>query len=208
MSRLADVPNDTTMGSARSVSLPATKRIAHGWRAPGLLVQGLLKLLGLLRLLGLLGLLITTLAHGSGKEGTGLIPACLVTDQATIAISIERALTRAQRQQGLMGRESLPEYQGMLFIYKETRPASHTFWMRNTLIPLDIAYIDSEGVITAINSMEPCTNRVMQCPTYAAGASFQFALEMNHGFFAAHDIGIGDRFTVPGQDHCPYVGQG
>lgn len=134
----------------------------------------------------------------AGEQTFESASACLVTEQAAVPIKIELARSPAQRQQGLMNRTSLPEYQGMLFIYKSTRPPEHTFWMHNTLIPLDIAFIDSGGTIRAINTMVPCTNTLFSCPTYPAGASFQLALEMNQDFFANHRISVGDRFVQSG----------
>jgi uncharacterized membrane protein (UPF0127 family) len=119
--------------------------------------------------------------------------ACLINDAQTIVIDIEVARSNEQRQQGLMGRQSLDKAAGMLFVYSDTRPPSSTFWMRNTLIPLDIAFIDGSGVIRAINTMEPCSSEVLRCPTYPAGASFKLALEMNKGFFTQNGFAVGDR---------------
>lgn len=121
--------------------------------------------------------------------------ACLINDAQTIEIVIEVARSSEQRQQGLMGRQTLNEKAGMLFVYSDTRPPSYTFWMRNTLIPLDIAFIDSSGTIRAINTMEPCGNEVLRCPTYLAGAPFKLALEMNKGFFTKNGFTVGDRFS-------------
>ncbi|MEX1228387.1 MAG: DUF192 domain-containing protein [Marinobacter sp.] len=122
--------------------------------------------------------------------------ACLMNDVQSIAIDIEVARSSEQRQQGLMGRTTLGKTDGMLFVYKDKRPPSHTFWMRNTLIPLDIAFIDSSGTIRAINTMEPCSNDVLRCPTYPAGASFTLALEMNKGYFAQNGFAVGHRFAL------------
>lgn len=121
--------------------------------------------------------------------------ACLINDLQTMAIDIEVARSSEQRQQGLMGRQILHERSGMLFVYSDTRPPSHAFWMRNTLIPLDIAFIDRSGKIRAINSMEPCPSEALRCPTYPSGAAFDLALEMNKGFFAQNDLAVGDRFS-------------
>lgn len=120
--------------------------------------------------------------------------ACLSNDSQTIGIDIEVARSPEQRRQGLMGRQALEETAGMLFVYSDTRPPSHSFWMQNTLIPLDIAFIDESGTIRAINTMEPCLNEVLRCPTYPAGASFRLALEMNKGYFSENSIAVGDRF--------------
>lgn len=105
---------------------------------------------------------------------------------AGIEILVEIADEDEERSRGLMHRESLPENQGMLFVYTEERTLS--FWMRNTLIPLDIAYIDREGRIVDVQQMEP------QDPTtYPSAAPAMYALEMNQGWFEKNGVGVGHR---------------
>ena len=101
-------------------------------------------------------------------------------------VTVEVAESDAERQQGLMGRDSLPEDHGMLFIY--SRPQTLSFWMRNTDIPLDIAYISQDGVIVDVQQMEPHTQE--QHPSREPA---MYALEMNQGWFEAHGVGVGDR---------------
>ena len=89
-----------------------------------------------------------------------------------------------------MGVESLPPDEGMAFVYDE--PTASTFWMRNTLIPLSIAFVDAEGRIVAIEEMTPCV--VDDCPTWdAGGATYTLAIEANAGWFADHGVAVGDR---------------
>lgn len=102
-----------------------------------------------------------------------------------IAIEVELADEPAERQQGLMFRESLAEDQGMLFAYPEERILG--FWMKNTLIPLDIAYINREGRIVDIKRMEPQSTQ-----THNSAAPAMYALEMNQGWFEANGIRVGD----------------
>lgn len=102
-----------------------------------------------------------------------------------IEIQVEIADDADERQRGLMYRETLEENQGMLFVYPEQRILG--FWMRNTLIPLDIAYIDREGRIVDIQQMEPQTTE-----THDSAAPAMYALEMNQGWFEANGIRIGD----------------
>lgn len=102
-----------------------------------------------------------------------------------IEIQVEIADDADERQRGLMYRESLEENQGMLFVYPEQRTLG--FWMKNTLIPLDIAYIDREGRIVDIQQMEPQTTE-----THDSAAPAMYALEMNEGWFEANGIRIGD----------------
>lgn len=101
-----------------------------------------------------------------------------------IEIQVEIADDDAERSKGLMFRESLPENDGMLFVYESSRPLG--FWMRNTLIPLDIAYIDEQGRIVDIQQMEPRDET-----TTFSKADAMYALEMNVGWFEANGISIG-----------------
>ena len=95
-----------------------------------------------------------------------------------------------ERAFGLMGVESLPADEGMAFVYDE--PSSGYFWMRNTLIPLSIAFVDASGRIFAIEEMTPCTTD--DCPTWdAGGAAFTLAIEANAGWFRDHGVSVGDR---------------
>ncbi len=102
-------------------------------------------------------------------------------------VLVEIADDPAERSRGLMHRESLPEDQGMLFVYPEERD-SLGFWMKNTLIPLDIAFVDRELRIVDIQRMEPLdeTTRYSVAPA-------MYALEMNAGWFEKHGVRVGDR---------------
>ena len=121
-------------------------------------------------------------------------PVRLITARDTIELQTELARTAEQKQLGLMERRSLPERAGMLFVYDSTQPPTSAFWMYRTRIPLDIAFIDSAGVIRSIVPMVPCTSDVADaCPNYPAGAPFRAALEVNAGFFRRAGVGVGDR---------------
>lgn len=113
-------------------------------------------------------------------------------------LSVEVAKTQAQRQKGLMGREALPADHGMLFTYEREQSANNAFWMYRTLMPLDIAFIDSDGRIVAINTMPPCEfSSPSDCPSYPAGAAYHSALEVNGGYFAERGIQVGDCVSLP-----------
>ncbi|MDE2878479.1 DUF192 domain-containing protein [Candidatus Palauibacter soopunensis] len=131
---------------------------------------------------------IATDAEQAAETGTGAVsqPLELVPLRVGgIEIQVEVADDADERQRGLMYRESLEENQGMLFVYPEQRTLG--FWMKNTLIPLDIAYIDREGRIVDIQQMEPQTTE-----THDSAAPAMYALEMNLGWFEANGIRIGD----------------
>jgi uncharacterized membrane protein (UPF0127 family) len=104
-------------------------------------------------------------------------------------ISASVAATFAQRKQGLMNRKSLGENEGMLFVFP--REERHAMWMKNTLIPLGVAFIDTKGVIINIAEMVP-----LSLDQHAAQKPAKYALEMNAGWFQSHGIQAGD--TVSG----------
>ncbi len=103
-----------------------------------------------------------------------------------VPISVEIADTRELREVGLMNRDELPDDYGMLFVYPDERIRS--FWMRNTRIPLDIAFIDRNGSIVNIEQMEPQTDE----NTISAGP-VMYALEMNVDWFESNGVEPGDR---------------
>jgi len=104
-------------------------------------------------------------------------------------ITAELAETPAAQQQGLMHRQHLGENAGMLFVFEEEAPRS--FWMRNTPLPLDIAFLDRTLSIVDLQAMEPMTEEFHESARPA-----MFALEVNQGWFEARGIGIGDRAVV------------
>jgi uncharacterized membrane protein (UPF0127 family) len=90
---------------------------------------------------------------------------------------------------GLMFRDSLPDNRGMLFIFEKPKTAS--FWMRNTKIPLSVAYLDATGKILEIRSLEPLD----ETPVPSASSEILFALEVNKDWFARHGISSGARVS-------------
>ncbi len=100
-------------------------------------------------------------------------------------IHVEVAKTPEERSIGLMGRKHLGQNEGMLFIF-ETEDY-HGFWMKNTLIPLSIAFIDKEGRIVRITDMKPLT-----LVSHTPPKPILYALEMKKGWFSANGINVGD----------------
>jgi uncharacterized membrane protein (UPF0127 family) len=91
---------------------------------------------------------------------------------------VELAQTDEQRQMGLMNRENLGENKGMLFIYETD--GIYTFWMKNTLMPLDMIWIDGNGtVVRIIKNCEPCGNEY--CPSINPNKKARYVLEVNGG---------------------------
>ncbi|MGH3087955.1 MAG: DUF192 domain-containing protein [Rubrobacteraceae bacterium] len=108
----------------------------------------------------------------------------------TVEIKVETADDDAERAQGLMFRESLGEECGMLFVFDRERSLS--FWMRNTYVPLSIAYIDADGRIVSIHDMEPLDETSVPSEDPA-----QYALEVNQSFFEERRVEVGDRVELP-----------
>jgi uncharacterized membrane protein (UPF0127 family) len=103
-------------------------------------------------------------------------------------IEAELADTPAARQTGLMYRTFMPTNTGMLFVFPEK--AIHCFWMRNTKLPLTIAFIDDDGKIVNLSDMEPETQN-NHCPR----GPVRFALEMNQKWFTQRALGPGTVIT-------------
>ncbi|WP_019025438.1 MULTISPECIES: DUF192 domain-containing protein [unclassified Thioalkalivibrio] len=103
-----------------------------------------------------------------------------------VILEVEIAQDERARRAGLMFREHLPANHGMLFIWDESDWRS--MWMRNTYIPLDVAFIDDNGVIVNIETMEPETRR-----QHRSVEPVPYALEANAGWFSAQGVEAGDR---------------
>lgn len=105
-------------------------------------------------------------------------------------VRVELALTPAQMARGLQRRRSLPPDEGMLFIYSQ--PVRSEFWMKDTLIPLSIAFIDGEGRILDIQEMVPDDgSRRYRCPL-----PYRYALEMNRGWFKKNGVRVGEKVNL------------
>jgi uncharacterized membrane protein (UPF0127 family) len=101
-----------------------------------------------------------------------------------VRVDVSIAETREAKARGLMGVEEMDPDTGMVFLQDE--PARISFWMKDTLIPLSIAFWGSDRRIATILDMEPC--RTSTCPTYDPEIEWVGALEVNQGFFAEHGI--------------------
>ncbi len=107
-----------------------------------------------------------------------------------VTFKVEIAQTPAEHTQGLMYRESLPEDSGMLFIFD--RDSSRSFWMKNTLLPLDIIFINSSfHVVSIAERVQPCTAN--PCQTYPSLAPAMFVVEVNGGLSEQSGITPGTR---------------
>ncbi|HEY4229278.1 MAG TPA: DUF192 domain-containing protein [Thermoanaerobaculia bacterium] len=107
--------------------------------------------------------------------------------------SLELALTPEDQAQGLMFRESLPERHGMLFVFTETAP--HHFWMKNTMIPLDMIWLDASGKVLFVSAdTPPC--KTDPCPTYGPDGPAQSVLEIAGGKAKAEGAAAGTKLEL------------
>jgi uncharacterized membrane protein (UPF0127 family) len=111
-------------------------------------------------------------------------------------IRAEVASTFDTRGRGLMFRESLEPNQGMLFVFEDA--STHCMWMRNTLIPLSVAFIAGDGTIVNIEDMKPKDDT-----THCARRPVPFALEMERGWFASRGIKPGQKIAGIGSAPAP-----
>ena len=123
---------------------------------------------------------------GSMQRGT-------VTFPNTYQISVEIADTEALRIVGLMYRKQLQDDQGMLFVHRDQ--AIRRVWMKNTLIPLDILFLSSDGkILSMLRAVEPC--RQDPCPIFDSSYQAQYMLEVNAGFIDIHKIKTGQKLLL------------
>jgi uncharacterized protein len=113
-------------------------------------------------------------------------------DGPAVPVRLEVAANAAARAVGLMGRERLAPGSGMVFLYPADTTAS--FWMKNTLVPLSIAFVAADGRVVSTTEMTPC--RADPCPTYPPAGAYRYAVELSAGAFRAAGVGAGDR-VVP-----------
>jgi uncharacterized membrane protein (UPF0127 family) len=143
-----------------------------------------------------LPLLVVALAlagcGGDGADADRPARAVISTESGEVTVEVEIADSEDERAEGLMGRTELSDDAGMIFVFPQE--TSGPFWMKDTLIPLSIAFYNEGGRIVRILDMEPC--RSDPCPLYDPGAAFRGALEVNQGAFARWNVREGDRVRL------------
>ncbi|HEY4789997.1 MAG TPA: DUF192 domain-containing protein [Actinomycetes bacterium] len=107
-------------------------------------------------------------------------------------VRLEVAADPAARNRGLMGRRQVPEGTGMVFLYPAD--VSESFWMKNTLVPLSIAFVAADGRVVSVAEMTPC--QADPCPTYAPAGPYRYAVELAAGSFGDAGVGPGAK-VVP-----------
>jgi uncharacterized membrane protein (UPF0127 family) len=127
-----------------------------------------------------------------GCGGTGRPPTTASFDGNDAILYVDLAKTAQEQAKGLMGVEMLPADEGMAFVFDG--PTDSTFWMKDTLIPLSIAFVDEAGRVIGMRDMQPCESD--PCPTYGIDQPYVLAIEANLGWFDRAGIGVGDRVEV------------
>ena len=107
-------------------------------------------------------------------------------------VIVELAITPEEQAKGLMHRTHLGENKGMLFIFEKEKPLS--FWMKNTFIPLDMIFINSENKIVDFKKAKPCQGE--NCKQYTSKDDAKYVLEVNAGFAEQHKVSVGDEIKM------------
>lgn len=140
----------------------------------------------------LVALLVAYMAMASSDESTAI----LTTSSGPHEIAVELAQTPQQRETGLMNRASMPADSGMLFAFDETRDVN--MWMKNTLIPLDMLFIDETGKVIHIKTnAQPLSLEVIP-----SGGPARYVLELNGGASARYGTAVGDTLAHPVIGHA------
>jgi uncharacterized protein len=103
-------------------------------------------------------------------------------------IDAQVASTHEQRMTGLMHRKEMPQHEGMLFVFEQ--PSQQCFWMKNTLLPLSVAFVADDGTIVNVDEMAPQT-----LESHCSTAPVRYVLEMNKGWFARKRVKAGMKIT-------------
>ena len=138
-----------------------------------------------------LALAAVACSHAAGKSAEARI----ATEGGTVTVHVTIADTDTARERGLKGVRRLAGDAGMAFLFD--RPSTASFWMKDTLVPLSIAFWGRNGRIIEVRDMAPCG--ADPCPTYRPDRPFVGALEVNRGFFAGHGVRVGDRVAIVGE---------
>lgn len=154
---------------------------------------------------GVVGVFLLVGANRPADPHLGPAPRTPVPGFGDIAFRVDTAAsigrcalladTEARREQGLMNRTDLAGYDGMLFTF--TTDTTVQFYMKDTLLPLSIAWFDARGRFVSSTDMEPCLDAA-QCPTFAAARPYRYALEVAKGGLPGLGIGPGSHLSVGG----------
>jgi len=139
------------------------------------------------------GLFYPTRGHADTARGHAALPDGYV-------VEIDIADTLSQRAAGLMFRPALPENRGMLFVYPE--PQSIGVWMKNTLISLDVVFLNADAIIVGVlPNRQPCVTH--PCPIYSSPTPAHYMLELQAGSAEKHKLSVGQEILLDYQHPMP-----
>lgn len=136
--------------------------------------------------------LLAACSDGAGGAAAPGAEARIATAGGDVTLRVTLAESRSERERGLQGVTDLGADEGMAFLFDE--PSTSAFWMKDTPLPLSIAFWGPDGRIVGLMDMPPC--RADPCPTYRPDASYVGAIEARRGFFDDHDVREGDRVAI------------
>lgn len=131
---------------------------------------------------------LAALAQDAGEPQTGLPRVRLQAGMHLIDAQV--ATTEQERETGLMFRREMPQQEGMLFVFEQ--PARQCFWMKNTVLPLSVAFVADDGTIVNVDEMKAQT-----LDSHCSVQPVRYVLEMNQGWFARKGIRAGYRLQGP-----------
>lgn len=127
-------------------------------------------------------------------ETNQLLHGELKFNKQQLNIKVDIAVTEADRQTGLMFQTHLPSDHGMLFVFNDQ--AIRGVWMKNTLIPLDVIFLNNEGaIVSMLTHLQPCQQT--HCQSFHSEQQASYMLELNAGFIHQHQIKIGEKLSLP-----------
>jgi uncharacterized membrane protein (UPF0127 family) len=142
-------------------------------------------------------LFVAISCHGAPKAPAAITPAPVTGPRVVLpsgaVYAVEVARTPDEQAQGLMFRESLAERAGMIFLFTDSAP--HQFWMKNTMIPLDIIWLDDSGRVLFVSAnTPPC--RADPCPNYGPVVPAPVVLELAGGMAAKEKVTVGSQIRL------------
>jgi uncharacterized membrane protein (UPF0127 family) len=144
-------------------------------------------------LLPLLLVLAFLACDSSEPKPTPILPTREITvssGETSAKLTVELAITGKQREQGLMLRQKMDESQGMLFFFRNDQTIG--FWMKDTYLPLSIAYLDESGTILEIRDAKPLDQTIL-----TPAKPYRNTLEVNQGWFERRKLGVGSKVALP-----------
>jgi uncharacterized membrane protein (UPF0127 family) len=128
-------------------------------------------------------------SSGTSAPSPAAARAKVHTAKGVAVVTLEVARTQAAHERGLMDRPELAPDEGMLFVFDQSTP--HGFWMKNTLIPLDMLFLGDDGRVLSVVERKPLTEDVTD-----GGVASRYVLEVNGGWARAHGLARGDQVTL------------